>query len=235
MTPETLALLLKDPLRNIAMLGFFSNYPAEMELRQGDSILLLGRSDHLWAYISCNNAEDLAGLLEKCPAGTKFFASIEDWMKPVIAKDTGIEWELATLRYYLPDDQPVRIAKAEIIRLDVSYVSYIFNHSHYKFYTSEEYIRARMEKGVSSGIVTDGKLAAWALTHDDGSLGFLHVLPEFRNRGYAGEVLADLISKKRNEKKPVFANIEPGNTAAINLVRKIGFIVDRKTSWIKLK
>ena len=38
------------------------------------------------------------------------------------------------------------------------------------------YIRWRIEHGPTAAIRRRGRLAAWALTHGDGSLGFLHVL-----------------------------------------------------------
>ncbi|MBC2578886.1 GNAT family N-acetyltransferase [Clostridium sp. DJ247] len=69
----------------------------------------------------------------------------------------------------------------------------------------------------------------------DKSLGFLHVLSNFRRKGYGKDIITSLIYQKRKENKPVFLNVEPNNINSINLVIKMGFVIDRKISWIKLK
>ena len=90
-------------------------------------------------------------------------------------------------------------------------------------------------KDISAGLVVNNNLIAWGFTHDDGALGFLHVLAGYRNSGFGMDILLWLIQMRRNANKTIFANIEPGNTASKNLVNKIGFTMDRKVSWIKLK
>ena len=39
--------------------------------------------------------------------------------------------------------------------------------------------------GPSAGIRDSGKLVAWLMTQDDGSIGVLHVLDDYRGSGYA--------------------------------------------------
>jgi len=39
-----------------------------------------------------------------------------------------------------------------------------------------------LEKDISAGIILDEKLVALGFTHDDGALGFLHFLPEYRKK-----------------------------------------------------
>ncbi|MHB1652185.1 MAG: GNAT family N-acetyltransferase [Desulfitobacteriaceae bacterium] len=235
MYSEIINSLIKDPIRNAAVLGFFKNYPIERAFRVGDTFLLLGESDHLWGYISSKSKSELTEIFEKSWINTKFFASVEDWMKPIITKDSEVEWELSTLRYVLPETHEIEPPIRKMYTLDMSLVDYIFNHSDYKAFTSKEYIRERIEKGISAGIMEGDTLVAWALTHDDNSLGFLHVLPDFRRKGYGKDITTSLIYQKRKENKSVFLNVEPNNLNSMNLITKIGFILDRKISWIKLK
>lgn len=225
----------KESLQDIALLGFFENYPVEKVFRVHDSILLLGKSDHLWTYISCNSIDELTGLLQISGINTKYYASIEEWMEPVIIKNAEVEWSLSTIRYVLPDNQEVDPPDKKTITLDKAAVNYIYNHSDYRKFTSKEYIKERIERGISAGLMEGGQLVAWALSHDDNSLGFLHVLPEFRRKGYGKEISKAMILQKRKENKPVFVNIEPANINSINLVNSMGFVPDRKISWLKLK
>jgi 8-oxo-dGTP diphosphatase len=78
------------------------------------------------------------------------------------------------------------------------------------------------------------KLVAWGLTHDDGALGSLHVMDEYRKKGFGKEILLSLIHQNRKLGKISFAQIEEKNTKATNLVEQLGFIKDRRVSWVKL-
>ena len=102
-------------------------------------------------------------------------------------------------------------------------------------FTSTEYVKDRLARDISAGIIVDNKLVAWGFTHDDGALGFLHVLPEHRKKGYGMDIVRILIQMRQDEKKSVFCNIVPENTASIYLVKKLNFVFDRNVSWIKLK
>ncbi len=142
--------------------------------------------------------------------------------------------ELSTHRYYLPDDEVLNPPSHLFKSLEASMAPYIFSRSAYKDFTSEAYIRDRLEKDVSAGIWIDGELVGWGLTHDDTSLGFLHVVPHYRGQGLGESLLRSLVNEKHIRKKPVFVNIEPHNHQSINLVKKLGFRFDREVSWIKL-
>ena len=52
-------------IRNVAMIGFFENYPIKRVFRINDSLLLTGKSDQLWAYISSESKDELKELLQK--------------------------------------------------------------------------------------------------------------------------------------------------------------------------
>ena len=223
------------PIRNAAMIGFFENYPIKRVFRINDSLLLTGESDQLWAYISSESKDELKELLQKSVIGTKYFACLEDWMIPLVTKDAEVDWTLSTMHYILPETCSVEPPVRNVIELNTTFVDYIYYHSDYQAFISKDYIADRIKRGLSSGIIDDGKLVAWAITHDDNSLGFLHVIPEYRRNGYGTDVVKSLIIKKRKEHKSIYANIEPTNNNSLNLANRLGFIFDRNISWIKLK
>ncbi len=78
------------------------------------------------------------------------------------------------------------------------------------------------------------KLVAWGLTHDDGVLGSLHVLDEYRKKGYGKEIMISLIHQNRKLGKISFAQIEEKNLKVTNLAEQLGFIKGRRVSWVKL-
>jgi len=235
MESTLISILNSNPTKNIAILGFFSNYPVKDYQIMDNSVLILGKSDHLWAHISSSSEIELSSLLAKYQMKTKYYYSIEDWMIPLILAHGTIDWIMTTNRFILEESIFTDLPKLEIIKINKSYAPFIYNNSDYKDYISIEYIEERLSKDISAGILVNNVLVAWGFTHDDGALGFLHVLKNFRNNGYGINILLGLISLRKKAKKPVFGNIILENVASTNLVTKLGFRLDCKTSWIKLK
>ncbi|MBW6478638.1 MAG: GNAT family N-acetyltransferase [Bacteroidales bacterium] len=234
MQEEILHQLRKHPLQNLPVMGFFQNYPLENAVISGESMILAGTSDYTWAYLAVPEEDDMSALLEKFDFKSLYFANVEEWMIPHLTRNHRIEWRLSTHRYYLPDDIIVDTPINECKSLSPDHVSYIYQHSPYKDYTSEPYIRERIEKDISAGIWLDGELAGWGLTHDDSSLGFLNVLAKYRGQGVGENIFRSLIHSKRENQKSVFVNVEPHNRQSINLLTKLGLEFDRQVSWLKL-
>ena len=228
-------LLLKDKEQNIACLGFFFNYPIDEYFIENDSALIFGRSDHLWAHISSTSKSDLEKLLTNHNRKTKYYFSVEDWMLPSIYEHGESEWIMTTNRYILRNNIDFEEPDTVIKQLDISSAAYIYQNSDYKKFTSLQYIQDRLNRDISAGIWSNNRLVAWGFTHDDGALGFLHVLNDFRRNGFGVQIIRHLIKKRVDEEKPVFVNIVPNNIVAIKLVSKLGFTFDRKVSWVKLK
>lgn len=226
--------LRKNRKRNISILGFIENYPVIKVLKEGETVLIMGKSDNLWAYISSNSKEELEEILKNFKYETKYFASLEKWMVPIVTKGKEADWKLTTYRYIFPYDIQVKPQSQKVKELDISYANYIYNHSNYQKFTSTEYIKDRINKDAAVGLFDKGKLTAWGLTHDDGALGFLHVLSEYRGNGYGKEIVKTLINKKRELEKPVFANVEPQNIQAKRLLTDLGFVVDEEIRWVKI-
>jgi 8-oxo-dGTP diphosphatase len=79
----------------------------------------------------------------------------------------------------------------------------------------------------------NSELVAWAMTQDDGAMGFLHVLKKYRNRGYGRSVTVALIDKLRQQNKTPFACIEENNRNALGLVSNLGFARDRRYTGLR--
>ena len=226
--------LKKDKITNISTIGFIENNPISEIIEINNSYLIKGTSDVEWAYVVCNNESDLSALLVKSGSNT-YFASIEDWMIPIIIEKRKAEWILSTVRYYLPEEVEVPENKLEVIPLTTDHIGFIISQSNYKQFLIPAYVEERISKSISAAIMKKDKLVAWGLTHDDGALGSLHVLDEYRKKGFGKEILISLIHQNRNLGKISFAQIEEKNIKATKLVEHLGFLKDRRVSWVKLK
>ncbi len=228
---EILPLLEKDPVRNVNLINFIQEYRLNRVDRVGDSFLIKGISDHVWIYISSNNIADFEEIITKLDDDDEYFAIIEDWMMPYLIEDKKIVWKLSCMKLFFPDNKEIPEVKSRIEDLNDDYAEYIFSHSKYSDFTSVDYITERINKGVAFGIFQDDQLVAWLMTHDDGAMGFLHVLEEYRGRGYAQDLTYKMIEYLREENQIPFVHIEENNTKSMNLALKIGFQKDRRIHW----
>jgi GNAT superfamily N-acetyltransferase len=230
---EILSFLKEDIVKNINMINFMENYPVTCIEMYGKSVILKGTSDRDWIYISSESKEELKNIKDKLGEDDRCFAIIEDWMIPILTKGSRIKWKLSTMKFFLPQDVSIAEGKYKVENLKIEDADSMYANSDYKDYISIEYIKDRIQKGLSSCIYDSGNLAAWALTQDDGAMGFLHVLPQYRRRGYARAVTIDLINKVRAKGKLPFVHIEEDNKKSMNLALSLGFKKDRVVNWLE--
>jgi 8-oxo-dGTP diphosphatase len=230
---EILEILSKDKVRNINIINFIKSYPVYSAEIKGDSILIRGKSDENWVYISSESQEEFNFLASKLNDKDEYFAIAEDWMIPELTKCRDIIWKLSCMKLYMPGNIEMPENKYNIIELSSDEAEYIFNNYDYSAYTSIEYIKDRINNGIGLGIFEDHRLAAWIITHDDGAIGFLNVLPEYRKKGYGYELTTAIIKKLRAEGEIPFIHIEEDNIKSMNLAVKLGFLKDRKINWFR--
>ncbi|MBM7614057.1 GNAT family N-acetyltransferase [Alkaliphilus hydrothermalis] len=233
-TLETIEILHRDEIRNINLINFMKQYPITTIGTVGDSILVKGKSDENWIYISSENEEEFKGLLSSLNPDDQYFAIMEDWMLAILTKDRDVEWTLSCMKLYFPEDKPLPALRLKAEALKPHEAEYIFNHYDYKQFTSVEYIVERINKGVALGIYEGEQLVAWVITHDDGAIGFLTVLPEYRRKGYGYDLTIAAIEKLRQLGEVAFVHIEEENIRSISLAEKTGFVKDRMIHWTKL-
>jgi 8-oxo-dGTP diphosphatase len=203
--------------------------------RIGDSVLIKGKSDNPWVYISSTSKNELLELTNYIDEEDKYFAVIEDWMIPYLMKNKKIDWKMTCMKLYLNDEVVIEKPKYKASRLSYLDSSHIYENSSYKDYISVEYIKDRISKGIGLGIYDNDKLVAWLITQDDGAMGFLTVLKDYRRKGYAHSLTLSMIHKLREMGKLPFVHIEESNSKSMNLALKMGFTRYGRISWIKTK
>ncbi len=231
---ELVRKLKRDEKKNINVINFIESYPVDRVDQVGDTIRVRGKSDHDWNYISSNSKDEFQSLLGELN-NEKYFAILEDWMVPMVEAEGALDWKLSCIKFSYPESKKIPIIDAPITPLSIEDADWIFRSGKYATYTSTLYIREMIQKGPAIGIRQDGLLVAWVMTHDDGAIGFLHVLPEYRNRGYAIALTCEMIRRVKRVGKIPFVHIEEENFSSIRLAKKLGFEEERKVHWVKLK
>ncbi|MCH8956496.1 GNAT family N-acetyltransferase [candidate division KSB1 bacterium] len=227
-------LLKKDRERNINILNFIETYAYQSYERVGNSVLLRGVSDHLWVFISSNSQAELRQLAARLTKEDIYFAAIEDWMVSLLIGNRKIAWDLNLIQYILPKHVLLPKPMYPHLSLNIDDALYVCENSDYQDYFSVEYVEDRISRGPSAAIYEKDQLVAWALTQDDGAIGFLHVLESHRKKGYGYQITLGLSEQIRSQGKRPFAYIKNENTRSIKLVRKLGFIEQKQIQWFKL-
>jgi len=227
--------LRRDMDRNINMLYFLEDNPVDIIQRTGNSVILRGRSDRRWTYISCPDELELAGLVPFLDERDRSFAVVEDWMMPLLTGGKRVKWKLSTVKLILPEHVNVSPVPFMHIRsLSPADIQSIYEHSEYIDFISAGYIRERIMSGPSAGIPVNGTLAGWIMTHDDGAIGFLHIVEDYRRKGYAKALMAHMIQQVRGTGRIPFVHIEETNFKSMGLALQLGFYRDRLVHWFEI-
>jgi len=96
---------------------------------------------------------------------------------------------------------------------------------------SPEHILRRLRSGPGYCIRRRRTPVAWALTHDDGSMGFLHVLKEYRGQGMARTLTTALAEKLLRRGVQPFMYIVTNNRPSLRLTASMGFSRAGRYSW----
>ncbi|WP_010243333.1 GNAT family N-acetyltransferase [Acetivibrio cellulolyticus] len=235
LSKKSVDILKNDKVKNINIINFIRNNQICTFDMLGESVLVRGRSDEDWIYISSKSFDEFIQLLEGLDVEDKCFAAIEEWMLPYIINGKEIMSQLTSIKLVYDKKALLPFVKANVVRLSISDAQYVFDNSMYKEYISVEYIEERINRGIGLGIWEDGKLIAWAITHDDGAIGFLNVLEEYREKGYGSQITVAMIRQLLELDELPFVHIEEENKRSMNLALKVGFKKDRRVHWIKLK
>jgi len=227
-------LLKKDRERNINILNFIERYAHDSYERVGNSVLLRGVSDHPWVFISSNSRAELTQLAERLTEEDSYFAAIEDWMISHLIGNRKVAWDLDMIQFILPEHVLLPRPLYPNLALNIDDALYVYENSDYQDYLSVEYVEDRISRGPSAAIYEKDQLVAWALTQDDGAIGFLHVLESHRKKGYGYQITLGLSEQLRSRGKRPFAYIKKENTSSLKLFRKLGFIEQKQIHWLQL-
>ena len=212
--------LKENPIRNINMINFISNYGTKYLYESGNAIMISGTSDKLWTYINAKTKSDFDKLANKL-IEFEYFAIVNDeqlnWFKEIM----DYEIIMSCAKFFLPEEVRVEESSSLVSIIDERYICYILNNYEYKDFVDINYIKYLVRNSLVLGIFDEEKLV------------FLTVLPEYRRRGYATLLSNAYIKYLRDNGKIPFIHIEEDNLKSLNLAKKSGFKYYNRVHWIK--
>ncbi len=234
---KALEILKKDVIKNLSIMNVIRDevYPPNNIKIIDDSILARKATDAKWVFISCRDENALNKIIPHLNETDKSFAAIEKWMKPILTKNRDMVWGETAYRLYLPNDTNLPTIKTNVRELTENDAEVVNKYWTYNDEDSIHYVKDMIKRNISAGIEDDGKLVAWICVHDDGALGFLYVLDEYRRKGYAKDITIYLANKLRERDKIPFVYIITDNEKSLSLAQSLGFVIDRKVCWFEIE
>jgi 8-oxo-dGTP diphosphatase len=141
------------------------------------------------------------------------------------------DWHNPCRQLSLPDEVVLSIPDPDVVSLSPDQAEYIHGHYEMKHILPSVYLAERIRNGPSVGIFRDGRLVGWSMTHDEGTMGVLEVLPEYRRLGLAEKLSSALCRKVREAGSIPTVQILCGNRASPSLAEKMGFVRTADVTW----
>lgn len=236
MKSQALGLLMKDPYRNASVIHIIHTQPDVQVLMEGSSVLAVFTDYEpvTWGYMACGDPGEAESLAVRSPMCSGYFLT-DASVRSSVTLGRALGVEVVCWQYHLPESVMVPRMDAPIVDLDPSFAPYIYANYDYASYCSERYVALRIASGNALGIFEGGELAAWILTHDEGTIGMLHVMPEYRRKGYAAALTGELIHRLRSQGRLPFAHIHKNNDKSLSLFTKLGFVRTSEICWLGFK
>ena len=232
-TDRAVSYLSKDRLSHMDMLEVIRRGQADVIRAEESGVLLHDRPSGAW-MLSASDEDMGERLLSEIPREEKdlLFLVHQDFLRDSIARRFHRNLVNECIQAVYTRKRPPACTADFRIRplvpqdVDAVYESYHAVHS-------RTYLLERIEAGEMFGIDENGRLAAFAGTHAEGSMGMLEVLPDCRRRGM-GEALETCLITRQLEKGWVpFCQIFDGNEPSLRLQKKLGLkLAPRRLYWI---
>ncbi len=121
---------------------------------------------------------------------------------------------------YVRPEPPVVGNSCEIRTLGADALDFV--SAHYHLVDDPEYLRSILLRNQMLGAFVDGQPAGFIGIHEEGTMGLLEVLPEYRRRGIARALENAMIAKLLAQGAVPFGQVYEGNEPSLRLQQSLG-------------
>lgn len=230
---DALAFLAGEPIRHFTITTLVENAPSAICHRLGDHLLIrIPEKNGTFVAFAAGSQPVPATCFTLLDGTETLFYVQGDEMAGEIAKRLPLGRTSDCVQFHLPDDVPVSDDETGIVDLKPEDAAYIHSHYTYRDVTTEAYLAERISLAPAIGILVDGVLAGFVMTHEELTMGVMHVLPEYRKLGLATRLNAAMVRRMRALGYPCIVEIVHNNHASLALAKSAGFIPLQKAHWI---
>ena len=230
---EALAMLALEPVRHFTMATLLRDAVAPRCHRVGDSLLVRAETaDGPFVWMAVAHTADVEPLVAELDGRESLYYVQGDEAAASIRRRFPIGIASDCMQFALPPDVPVEADEEGIVDLHPEQAEYIHAHYSYRDVVTVAYLRERIGRAPAVGVMVDGQLAGFVMTHEELTMGVMHVLPEYRRLGLATRLNAALVRRMRALGLPCLVEIVHDNTASLGLAASAGFVPVQKVHWM---
>jgi len=225
----TVEKLAEDKLRYCDVLEVLRRNTGEVLYDKNDSFLVYDRiSGTNYILIAADNPESV---LDYVKDDKLFCAHVEyTWRLISRAFQRALDFECYQALYNKKILLDIKEFPAHIRQLDETHINIV--ETHYQSISTAHYIEGRIKEGMF-GVFEGSSLAAFIGKHEEGSIGMLFVLPEYRHKGYGENLTAFMVNRCLNRGEIPYGQVTVNNEASYRLHQKLGFDISRsRVYWL---
>lgn len=215
------------PLLHADMTAAILNRKAEI-LSAGESGVLLRYGGGYMMSALDNVTAD--AMLELIPGMDTFDAHQKFYVEAAQKKfglSVGLECRQAVWIHKEP--LPEAVSPAEIRLVGEDFLPFLMRHYTHADINGEEYLWERLGAGGFFAAFVGGEPAGFIGMHEEGSMGMLEVLPEYRRKGIAAALETFQANRILARGGVPFAQIELDNKVSFALHRRLGFSISEES------
>lgn len=221
MEQRALVYLEKDKLLFADMLEPLHRGSADILYAQEDGVLLFERAGAIYMMTARTPAG--AGACLDRISSCELLSGHELWYREEAAARFGLpEGQVCYQAVWLERTPPPE-PEADLRPLPLELAGWVYDHYSHPF-GGVEYMEGVLRRGML-GAYVDGTLAGFVGFHDEGSIGMLEVLPQFRRRGLGKALLHGAVRLALERGSIPFGQVFYGNDASLALQKKAGMQV----------
>lgn len=223
---NALAFLHRDPVYYANLLEVLRRGSAEHLTGTDRGVILRDRDSGAWMFALEPGAEEL---LDQIPDDADLITGHAMWCIPLLEDRLGLHSvKVAYSALWARPDPPAQPPfGGELRLLGREWASWAAEH-----YSSDfgglAYMEGVVERGLLGAFV-DGRPAGFVGFHDEGSIGLLEVLPEYRRRGIGAALEMGAVRLAMSRGQYAFGQVIDGNGASLALQARLGLSVSEQT------
>lgn len=223
--------LSKNALLHMDMLESIAGGNADLLYVSENGVLLLQTTSG--AYMMSAQDEGTAEAMLAKISDVSLFVAHQDFYISAVQEKYSLprRMECFQAAYLKNESFPDMRVSASIRTLDESFLPFLMRH--YTHADNPEYLHGRLKSGSVFGAFLGDDLAGFIGMHEEGSMGMLEVLPQYRRRGIGAALETYLCSRILSKGRIPFAQIETANQVSLALHQKLNFSISSQTlSWL---
>ncbi len=184
--------------------------------------------------LAARSTSGLVDLLSALPSGEYHMTSLDLDLIPAVEGVMSLDMEEPVWLFKMEKEDFHPTVVCETSPVTVEYAQMVAKHW-WPGGEAHDYVRSRIENGLSAGVYTDGDLVAWDMSHHETDkvvmLGFLYVKEPYRGRGYAKTVTTGMCRMVFDRGKVPACQVFEDNEVSLRLTESLGFKRVKRQAW----